>query len=70
MSLQVLAISIPQYTITLPGIAGLILSAGMAVDANIIISERISEELRNKMTVKQAVRRGYKTHFLLSWTET
>ena len=63
MSLQVLAISIPQYTITLPGIAGLILSAGMAVDANIIISERISEELRNKMTVKQAVRRGYKNAF-------
>ena len=63
MSLQVLAISIPQYTITLPGIAGLILSAGMAVDANIIISERISEELRNGMTVKQAVRRGYKHAF-------
>lgn len=63
MSLQVLAISIPQYTITLPGIAGLILSAGMAVDANIIVSERISEELRNKMTVKQAVRRGYKNAF-------
>ncbi|MCB6609507.1 protein translocase subunit SecF [[Clostridium] symbiosum] len=63
MSLQVLAISIPQYTITLPGIAGLILSAGMAVDANIIISERISEELRNGMTVKQAVRRGYKNAF-------
>lgn len=63
MSLQVLAISIPQYTITLPGIAGLILSAGMAVDANIIVSERISEELRNGMTVKQAVRRGYKNAF-------
>lgn len=63
MSLQVLAMSIPQYTITLPGIAGLILSAGMAVDANIIVSERISEELRNGMTVKQAVRRGYKNAF-------
>lgn len=63
MSLQVLAISIPQYTITLPGIAGLILSAGMAVDANIIVSERISEELRNGMTVRQAVRRGYKNAF-------
>lgn len=46
MSLQILALSLPQYTLTLPGIAGLILSVGMAVDANIIISERIQEELK------------------------
>ena len=46
MCLQILALSIPQYTLTLPGIAGLILSVGMAVDANIIISERIGEELK------------------------
>ena len=48
IALQILVISVPQYTITLPGIAGLILSAGMAVDANIIISERISEELEKR----------------------
>ena len=48
IALQILVISVPQYTITLPGIAGLILSAGMAVDANIIISERISEELKKR----------------------
>lgn len=63
MALQVLAISVPQYTITLPGIAGLILSAGMAVDANIIISERISEELRNKASVRMAVKKGYQRAF-------
>lgn len=63
MSLQVLAISVPQYTITLPGIAGLILSAGMAVDANIIISERISEELMHGLSVKAAVKKGYQRAF-------
>ncbi len=63
MALQVLAISVPQYTITLPGIAGLILSAGMAVDANIIISERISEELMHGASVKAAVRKGYQRAF-------
>lgn len=63
MSLQVLALSVPQYTLTLPGIAGLILSLGMAVDANVIISERIGEELRNGTSLKSAVRRGYKNAF-------
>jgi len=43
MLLQMLAISIPQYTLTLPGIAGIILTLGMTVDTNIITSERISE---------------------------
>ena len=70
MALQVLAISVPQYTITLPGIAGLILSAGHAVDANIIISERISEELMHGASVKAAVRNGYQRAFPLCWTET
>lgn len=57
--LQLLAISIPQYTLTLSGMAGIILSIGMAVDANIIISERISEELLKEGTVRQAIRNGY-----------
>lgn len=60
IALQILVISVPQYTITLPGIAGLILSAGMAVDANIIISERISEELKKGNSVRNAVKNGYK----------
>ena len=61
--LQLLAISVPQFTLTLPGIAGIILSVGMAVDANVIISERISEELKKGETVKSAVRRGYQKAF-------
>lgn len=63
VALQILVISVPQYTITLPGIAGLILSGGMAVDANIIISERISEELKKGNSVKTAVKNGYKRAF-------
>lgn len=59
MTLQLLAISIPQYTLTLPGIAGIILSLGMAVDANIIISERISEEIAKGQTLISAVKTGY-----------
>lgn len=63
MMLQLLALSVPQYTLTLPGIAGIILSVGMAVDANIIISERISEELRKGLSVRQATINGYKNGF-------
>lgn len=63
MSLQVLALSVPQYTLTLPGIAGLILSLGMAVDANVIISERIGEEIQKGSSLRTAVRKGYKNAF-------
>ena len=63
MTLQLLAISVPQYTLTLPGIAGIILSLGMAVDANIIISERISEEISKGETVKDAIQTGYSRAF-------
>lgn len=63
MVLQMLAISIPQYTLTLPGIAGIILTLGMAVDANIIISERISEELKKGFSVRSSIRNGYKSAF-------
>lgn len=63
MTLQLLAISVPQYTLTLPGIAGVILSLGMAVDANIIISERISEELAKGETIKKAISNGYSRAF-------
>lgn len=63
MAIQILALSLPQYTLTLPGIAGLILSVGMAVDANIIISTRISEELTAGAGVRQAVKKGYQSAF-------
>lgn len=62
-ALQLLAISVPQFTLTLPGIAGVILSIGMAVDANVIISERISEELAKGATIRQAIKRGYDKAF-------
>ncbi|TCS76648.1 protein translocase subunit SecD [Muricomes intestini] len=63
MSMQILVLSVPQYTLTLPGIAGLILSLGMAVDANVIINERIGEELNKGSSLKTAVRMGYKNAF-------
>lgn len=47
-------------TLTLPGIAGMILTIGMAVDANVLIFERIREELRTKKTVRTAIDNGYK----------
>jgi SecD/SecF fusion protein len=46
-------------TLTLPGVAGLILTIGMAVDANILISERIREELEKGKTISQAVKNGF-----------
>ena len=46
-------------TLTLPGIAGIILTIGMAVDANVIIFERIREELRAGKTVRSAIDSGY-----------
>jgi len=48
-----------EATLTLPGIAGLILTVGMSVDANVIIFERIKEELRNGKSVKSAIDSGY-----------
>jgi protein-export membrane protein SecD len=46
-------------TLTLPGIAGIVLTIGMAVDTNVLIFERIREELRNKRTVLNAIDMGY-----------
>jgi preprotein translocase subunit SecD len=48
-----------NFTLTLPGIAGMILTLGMAVDANVIIFERIKEELRGGKTVNAAVEAGF-----------
>jgi preprotein translocase subunit SecD len=51
-------------TLTLPGIAGVILTIGMAVDSNILIFERIREELRNGKTVRAAIDTGFSKVFL------
>jgi SecD/SecF fusion protein len=48
-----------QVTLTLPGIAGIVLTLGMAVDANVLINERIREELNNGRTLAAAVASGY-----------
>ncbi|MDD2551582.1 MAG: protein translocase subunit SecDF [Dysgonamonadaceae bacterium] len=52
-----------QAVLTLPGIAGMILSLGMAVDANVLINERIKEELASGKTLRKAVEDGYKNAF-------
>ena len=50
--------------LTLPGIAGLVLTMGMAVDTNVLIYERIREELRNGQTIRNAVSRGFDRAFV------
>ena len=50
-------------TLTLPGIAGLVLTVGMAVDTNVLIFERIREELRHQKSVRQSVELGYNRAF-------
>ncbi len=52
-----------RATLTLPGIAGIILTIGMAVDANVLIFERIREELRNRKTIRAAIESGYARAF-------
>ena len=49
-----------QAVLTLPGIAGIVLTIGMAVDANVLINERIREELRTGRAVRSAIEAGYK----------
>jgi preprotein translocase subunit SecD len=61
LTLAVLALF--HATLTLPGIAGLVLSVGMAVDANILIHERIKEELRFGKTIRAAIDQGYHRAF-------
>ena len=57
-------LSIFSATITLPGLAGLVLSIGMAVDTNILVFERIREELREQKGLPYAIDRGYDRAFL------
>jgi preprotein translocase subunit SecD len=54
---------IPGATLTLPGIAGIVLTVGMAVDANVLIFERIREELRDNRSPQQAIHHGYDSAF-------
>lgn len=54
---------IPGATLTMPGIAGIVLTVGMAVDANVIIFERIREELVEGRSPQQAIARGYENAF-------
>ena len=56
-------LSMLQATLTLPGIAGIVLTVGMAVDANVLIFERIREELRNGNSVQASIHAGYEKAF-------
>ncbi len=61
--LQLLFISWLGITVTLPGLAGIILTVGMGVDANVIIFERIKEEIRSGKTLRAAIDVGFKRAF-------
>jgi len=52
-------LSMLQATLTLPGIAGIVLTVGMAVDANVLIFERIKEELQSNQNIQKAISAGY-----------
>ena len=54
---------IPGATLTLPGIAGIVLTVGMAVDANVLIFQRIREELKNGLSIQDAIDAGYDRAF-------
>ena len=54
---------IPGATLTLPGMAGIVLTVGMAVDANVLIFERIREEMREGKTIQQSIHQGYEAAF-------
>jgi len=56
-------LSLMGATLTLPGIAGIVLTVGMAVDANVLIYERIREELRHGLNVQSAIQAGYDRAF-------
>jgi preprotein translocase subunit SecD len=64
VSLQILFLSNTGISLTLPGIGGIILSMGMGVDANVIIFERIKEELRSGRTLRASIESGFKRAFV------
>jgi len=59
LTLLIAVLSLMQATLTLPGIAAIALTLGMAIDANVLINERIREELRNGNSPQGAIREGY-----------
>ena len=61
--LIIAALSLLQATLTLPGIAGIVLTMGMAVDANVLIYERLREELRLGLTPQAAIKAGFERAF-------
>ncbi|MEZ5473132.1 MAG: protein translocase subunit SecD [Marinicella sp.] len=61
--LMVACLSLFGATLTLPGIAGIVLTVGMAVDANVLIFERIKEELRDGNTIQGSIKEGYDKAF-------
>ena len=61
--LIVAVLSLLQATLTLPGVAGIVLTVGIAVDANVLIFERIREELRNRNTPQTSIHVGYDRAF-------
>ena len=65
--LLLLSLKMLNATLTLPGIAGIILSIGMAVDANVLIFERFKEEYRNGKTLRSAMDAGFSRAFLTIW---
>ena len=62
--LIIAVMSILSATLTLPGIAGIVLTIGMAVDANVLIFSRIREELKNKLKPQDAISAGYDRAFV------
>ncbi len=54
---------LPGATLSMPGIAGIVLTLGMSVDANVLIFERIKEEIRNGRPIQQAINEGYNGAF-------
>ncbi len=67
--LLVALLSMMGMTLTLPGIAGIVLIVGMAVDANVLIFERIREELRNGASPQASIHAGYERAFPQSWMQ-
>ena len=59
LMLLIAALSVMQATLTLPGMAGIALTVGMAIDSNVLIFERIREELRNGNTPQASIHAGY-----------
>lgn len=68
VGLELILLNAFNITLTLPGIAGIILSVGMAVDANVVIFERLKEELVQGKTLRVASKNGFSVRCLLFWT--